>query len=129
MTHSAAPIRRYPLMILLGMLLSLTPACTRDTPRQVAGGSPAEGRAALRNYGCGACHTIPGVRGADGKSAPPLTAFAERAFVAGVIGNSSESLVAWIMDPTAINPMTAMPNLGVPEVQARHMAAYLYTLR
>ena len=34
-----------------------------------------------------------------------------------------------ILDAQAIEPGTAMPNLGVSEGQARSIAAYLYTLR
>jgi cytochrome c len=98
-------------------------------PRFVPGGDPAAGRAALRDYGCGACHMIPGVREANGRIAPPLIAYADRAYVGGVVSNSPANLIAWIMDPQQINPRSAMPNLGVPEAQARHMAAYLMTLR
>lgn len=98
-------------------------------PRQVPGGDPDQGRDALVQYGCGGCHTIPGVDGARGRVAPPLSAFADRAFVAGVVANRPEELIRWIQDPPAINPLTAMPNLGVTEQEARHMAAYLYTLR
>lgn len=97
--------------------------------RQVPGGDPAEGERAIVLYGCGACHTVPGVDGARGRVAPPLTAFAERAFVAGVLPNRPEELIRWIQDPPSVNPRTAMPNLGVSEQDARHIAAYLYTLR
>lgn len=97
--------------------------------RQVPGGDPARGERAIVLYGCGACHTVPGVDGARGRVAPPLTAFAERAFVAGVLPNRPEELIRWIQDPPGVNPRTAMPNLGVTEQDARHIAAYLYTLR
>jgi cytochrome c1 len=38
-------------------------------------------------------------------------------------------LTMWVRDPTAIDPMTAMPVVGLAEAEARHVAAYLYTLR
>lgn len=57
---------------------------------------------------------------------PPLEAYGQRAFVAGVISNNAENLVQWLIDPRSINPLTAMPNLGVGEEEARDMAAYLY---
>ena len=38
-------------------------------------------------------------------------------------------LTAWLRDPPAIDPSTAMPDLGLSEAEALHMAAYLYTLR
>jgi hypothetical protein len=37
-------------------------------------------------------------------------------------------LIQWIQDPQAVEPGTAMPNLGVDEAIARDTAAYLYTL-
>jgi cytochrome c1 len=49
--------------------------------------------------------------------------------VAGRLPNVPEPLVRWIVDPPAVKPGTPMPNLGVTPEDARHMAAYLYTLR
>jgi cytochrome c1 len=95
----------------------------------VAGGDPHAGKAAIVAFGCGACHVIPGVPGAQGMVGPPLTQFAGRAYIAGEVPNSEQSLVRWIMAPQSIEPGTAMPNLGVSQAQARDVAAYLYTLR
>jgi cytochrome c1 len=50
----------------------------------------------------------------------------ERLFVGGMLPNTPENLVAWIEDPRAINPRTAMPATGIPEQAARDIAAYLY---
>lgn len=83
----------------------------------------------MRDYGCGACHSIPGVIGARGSVGPQLAGFADRAYVAGVLPNEPGGLVQWLVDPTAHSPETAMPDLGVTEAEARDMAAYLYTLR
>lgn len=47
----------------------------------------------------------------------------------GVLANTPENLVAWIVNPQAVDSLTAMPRLGVTPEQARHIAAYLYTLR
>jgi cytochrome c1 len=38
-------------------------------------------------------------------------------------------MVRWIVNPRAIDSLTAMPNLGVTEGEARDIAAYLYTRR
>lgn len=95
----------------------------------LVGGEPEVGASLIRAYGCGTCHTIPGIRGADGKVGPPLTDFAHRSYVAGNLFNEPQNLIAWIMDPQAVEPGTAMPTLGVAEAEARHIAAYLYTLR
>jgi cytochrome c len=95
----------------------------------LTGGDPGVGRARLRDYGCGACHTIPGVVGADTKVAPPLDGFSGRMYIAGLLPNNPENLMAWIQDPPAIDSLTAMPNVGVTAADARHIAAYLYTLK
>ena len=110
----------------------LAAGCARPpAPAAVAasGGSPARGRQMLAGWGCGSCHTIPGVPGANSAVAPPLTSYAARAFVAGQAPNTPENLVRWIMHPQSVVPLTAMPDLGAPEPIARDMAAYLYTLR
>jgi cytochrome c len=95
----------------------------------VVGGDPERGRTSLGGFGCGSCHVIPGVRGANGMVGPPLTGFAGRAYIAGQLANQPDNLVRWIQDPQAVEPGTAMPNLGVVPEVARDMAAYLYTLR
>ena len=79
-------------------------------------------------YGCGSCHAIPGVRGAEGVAGPPLAGWARRAFIAGALPNRPEHLVRWIADPQAVEPGTAMPDVGAPDQDARDMAAYLFTL-
>ena len=95
----------------------------------VPGGDPDRGKVAIADYGCGACHVIPGVRGAHGMVGPPLTQFARRAYIAGEAPNTTRALVQWISSPQSIEPGTAMPNLGISDARARDIAAYLYTLR
>ena len=103
--------------------------CSRRPGAAVAIGDPEEGAALLAVHGCGACHTIPGVTGADGTIGPPLDGFATRAFIAGKLPNQFDALTRWIRNPQAIEPGTAMPTLPVNEAEAWAMAAYLYTLR
>lgn len=95
----------------------------------VAGGHPERGPAAFHKYGCGTCHTIPGVSGADAMVGPPLMAWGRRSYIAGKMPNTPEQLIAWITAPQLLEPGTAMPNMGVTDQEARDMAAYLYTLR
>lgn len=97
--------------------------------RQVAGGDPDRGKVAIRDFGCGACHMIPGIADAQGTVGPPLLSFGRRVYIAGEVPNTSAFLIQWIGAPQSIEPGTAMPNLGVTESQARDIAAYLYTLR
>ena len=118
--------------IWLILLLGLS-ACGQDSRgvalEPAAGGDQAQGRLAVRAYGCGACHVIPGVPGANGVVGAPLTEFARRKYIAGALPNNAENLVAWLRDPQAIEPGTAMPNLNISEIDALNLAAYLATLR
>ncbi len=95
----------------------------------VPGGDPQAGAHFIEDFRCGACHTIPGIKGADGLVAPPLMFFARRSYVGGELPNTPPNLIRWIQNPPAVEPGTAMPVLGVNEQQARDIAAYLYTLR
>lgn len=96
--------------------------------RGVVAGDPDRGRELIAAYGCGGCHAVPGVAGASGAVGPSLEGFADRTFIAGRLRNEPASLVHWIQSPQEVDPGTAMPDLGVGEPQARHIAAYLYTL-
>ena len=87
------------------------------------------GKQAIEKYGCGACHTIPGVKEADALVGPPLTHFAERSFIAGQLANTEENLARWIRNPQEVEPGTAMPNLGVSAEDAENIAAYISTLK
>ncbi|MHB1414518.1 MAG: c-type cytochrome [Chloroflexota bacterium] len=94
----------------------------------VPGGNPTAGQAAIQKYGCGSCHVIPGVAGANGSVGPSLAGFATKSTIAGTVPNTPDNLIKWIMNPQAVKPGTTMPNLGVTQTDARDIAAYLYTL-
>jgi cytochrome c len=94
----------------------------------VQGGEPDRGARIIKEVGCGACHMIPGIGGAEGVVGPPLTAWADRSFIAGHLPNEPDNLVRWIMDAPSVEPKTAMPDLDLTSEQARDVAAYLYTL-
>lgn len=118
-------------LIVLGATLLLT-GCDRLSTRAAAavpGGDPTLGREALRTYGCVSCHTIPGVRGADALVGPPLDRIGARVYLAGRLTNTPAHLIRWIRHPREVDPQTAMPDTGVTEKDARHIASYLYTLR
>jgi cytochrome c len=97
--------------------------------RPVAEGDAERGRALIQSYGCGGCHTIPGVLAARALVGPPLWAMADRGYIGGVLPNTQSDMVRWIRNPPAVKPRTLMPNLGVTESDARDIAAYLSTLR
>ena len=96
---------------------------------RVSGGDAPRGVLVIETYGCGSCHTIPGVRNANGLVGPPLLWWSRRSFIAGELPNTPENLVRWIRSPQSVEARTAMPTLGLSDQQARDAAAYLYTLR
>lgn len=101
----------------------------RHQAMAMTGGNPDRAPALIRHYGCVSCHTIPGIQGANATVGPPLTSMARRSYIAGVLPNTPPNLERWIMDPPAVDSLTAMPPLGVTAADARTIAAYLYTLR
>jgi cytochrome c1 len=96
---------------------------------EITGGNPHKGQIAIDNYGCGSCHTIPGVRGANALVGPPLTQIGSRVYIGGVLQNNPDNMLRWLHDPPAVDPKTAMPNLHITDSDARDIAAYLYTLK
>jgi cytochrome c len=100
-----------------------------ETARQMNAGNPEKGRAAIVRYGCGSCHTIPGVDAASGLVGPPLAEIADRTYIAGQLPNSADNMERFLRNPQAVEKGTAMPNLNVTVEDARDIAAYLYTLR
>ncbi len=113
------------------LVAALGAACggsDRNPRVRVAEGSPNLGVKAIQKYGCGSCHTIPGVKGADALVGPPLIHWSQRTFIAGELPNTPDNLVRWIQDPKGVEPGTAMPDLGVTAEEARNIAAYLLQL-
>jgi cytochrome c len=94
--------------------------------RTVTGGDPDRAPEIMRRYGCGGCHAIPGIAGADGLVGPPLSGLIHRVYVGGVATNSPDHLIQWIIDPRGLSPRSAMPATGISEAEARDVAAYLY---
>jgi cytochrome c2 len=107
-------------------------ACQRDAYREASaltGGDPDRGQAIIAKYGCDTCHTIPGVRTANGRVGPPLTGVASRVYLAGHVPNTPNNMEDWIRYPHRYDAQTVMPETGVTEQDGRDLAAYLYTLR
>ena len=86
------------------------------------------GKQLIVSYGCGGCHTIPGIYTARGLVGPPLYFFGRRTMIAGELPNTPENLTRWLLNPRAIEPNTAMPSVGLNTQQAQDIAAYLETL-
>ena len=121
-----------PLMILMPFLVAGLAACSDQQDEvarlTIAGGDPEQGHALIQAYGCGTCHTIENIRGARGKVGPRLENYAQQHLLAGIMPNTPRNLIAWLMDPVALQPQTGMPSQGLTEAEARHIAAYLYSL-
>ncbi|SFQ08363.1 c-type cytochrome [Tranquillimonas alkanivorans] len=124
-------------------LPTLTPAAYRELVPQDETAPPSEGtlaevggipdaergRLAMQLYACRSCHEIPGLVGARPLMVgPPLEEAASRRYIAGVLPNTTENMMRWIMDPHEVDPLSVMPDLGVSAADARDMTAYLYTL-
>jgi cytochrome c len=92
-------------------------------------GNPNQGAIEISRSGCGSCHMIPGIQHADGLVGPPLTDFARRTIVAGVLPNTPDNLIRWVRYPQEVVAGNAMPDGNLSDQQARDIAAYLYTLR
>ncbi len=99
-------------------------ACKREQPADVA-----RGRELVVQYGCVACHDIPGIKGVHGMVGPPLKAMALRQTIAGKYPNNSGTMAKWLQNPQAMDPNSSMPNVGVTPEDARDMTAFLETLK
>jgi mono/diheme cytochrome c family protein len=92
-------------------------------------GDADRGKRALHQYACSACHTIPGVTSSSPHVGPPLAGIGGRTLIAGKLANTPDNMVRWLRHTRKVDPLTAMPELGVTEQDARDIAAYLATLR
>jgi cytochrome c1 len=126
-------------------LVSANPAFESDkaggTPNQLGAvaqgavlepGSPAaEGAQIIATKPCVGCHTIPGIPGANGQVGPNLAGVASRTKIAGgaVTVNSPDDLKKWILNPPALKPGTAMPNVGLTDDEATKVVAFLEILK
>ena len=112
----------------LTMCLALF-ACGRDSPQSEGSNENLrQGKIEIDRAACGSCHVVPEVAGADSLAGPPLTAFGDRKYIAGLLPNTPDNLALWIAHPQRIAPGNAMPDMGLSEHQAHDIAAYLESL-
>jgi cytochrome c1 len=111
-------------------LAAILAACAPHQPAPPAPvGDVGRGQLLITTYGCGSCHEIPGIAGANGLSGPPLDHMAARTIIAGYLPNTAPNMQRWIETPQAVAPGNAMPNLGLDDRDAKDVTAYLYSLR
>ncbi|MET3441531.1 mono/diheme cytochrome c family protein [Variovorax paradoxus] len=112
-----------------GPACGAAPGTAAGTAPVRVGGDADRGKRALSQYACSACHTIPGVTSSSPHVGPPLAGIAGRSLIAGKLANTPDNMVRWLRHTKEVDPLTAMPELGVTEQDARDIAAYLATLR
>lgn len=117
-----------PLLLLVLMLPLTLAACSDATSRPAESEPHGQAKALMARLGCGACHEIPGVAGANGRVGPPLDGIADRAYLAGALRNTPENMERWLLDPQSVVAGNVMPSVGATRKEARLMAAYLATL-
>jgi mono/diheme cytochrome c family protein len=127
--------------------LAITPADARDIAKYlvpdnepppsttaIAGADLGKGRQLIETKGCGSCHVFGGVAAVpssnppamDGKAfdrahklAPDLRVTRERM--------TASRLVAWLKDPKAVKPDTAMPTIALTDAEVKDLAGYIMT--
>ena len=90
-------------------------------------GDAKRGARLIAARGCGSCHEIPGIKGADGYVGPPLQRWNERGYISGQLPNTPQNTVRWLYETHAVAPDTAMPELGLSRTDASDIAAYLWS--
>lgn len=109
------------------------PATAQPTTVQrstASAANPAHGQQLIVQYGCTACHAIPGIEGAQGSLAPALAHVAARPTISNnKVQNTPENLQRFIQNPPSMNPGSGMPPLAIPDADAHDIVAYLETLR
>jgi cytochrome c len=127
---TAAPLEKWRrnvgIMLIVAALSGCDKPASEATAHQI--GNVSRGAALTSYYGCGGCHSIPGIPGANALVGPPLDHFVHRGYIAGMLRNTPDNLIHWIRDPQKIVPGNAMPALGIDERDARDITAYLYTI-
>src|SRR5213079_1742686 len=110
----AKPASWIPLFLLPTLLILTATGCESSERRyaeEITRGRADAGKKAIERYGCGSCHRIPGISGAESLVGPSLERIASRVYIAGQMINEPSTMVAWIRDPRHLRSPTAMPTL------------------
>lgn len=82
-------------------------------------------RTMILQYACHNCHRIEDVVGPITYVGPDLRDWAHRGYIGGVLPNTRENLVKWLLDPQGVSPRSLMPDMDLTEAHARDIARYL----
>lgn len=122
---AAVPVAVFAAIVAAGVV-----SWSKESAAQGTGiGDVQRGRVLVRQYGCGACHAVPGLPEARGVVGPSLATIGRRVYIAGVLRNSTDNMMRWLQDPQQVVPGNAMPNMNIDRRDARDLTAYLATLR
>ena len=96
---------------------------------QPTGAEAIAGGKLIQTIACGSCHTIRGTP-LKGTFGPDLTHFGSRRGIAAyTLPNTPQNLLAWLQDPQAIKPLSAMPTIPLPLREQQQLVAYLEELK
>jgi mono/diheme cytochrome c family protein len=90
-----------------------------------AAGNPERGQVLVASRGCLGCH----VTGADARESVSLRRTFGQPLQAVGAKTRDAWLLEWVRDPSRQSPETRMPNLRLPDSEARDIVAYLQTFR
>lgn len=115
-------------LLVLPLAMLVGPGCERSvsTVAVPADADPQRGARLFHSAGCDSCHWLPSHPGRMANVGPPLMRMSERGYIGGVLANDFDNMVRWLRAPRQVDPLTAMPDTGLSEAQARDVAAYLY---
>jgi len=80
----------------------------------------------MLQYACHNCHQIDGLVGPVTFVGPDLRGWRQRGYIGGVLPNTRENLVKWLLDPQAVSPQSLMPDMELAEAHAHDIARYLF---
>jgi len=129
-------VKKAPLILAIALLVACRRAETPQTtsssvpPPPASAGNVANGKQVAAQFGCGVCHVIPGIEGAEGALGPTLAGVASRPAISdGVVKNTPANLTQYILSPASVNPQSRMPRMGVSPAEAQDITAFLMTLK
>jgi len=85
------------------------------------------GKQVFETKGCTGCHTIDSLSDARGTVGPNLTHIAATPYDS--FPNDPQFIKQWINDPPTAKPGTAMPKLGLTDVELNNVVSFLETLK
>lgn len=124
-------MKRLPILLLtIALACRETPVAQQPQQPPPVLGDTERGKQLIAQYACNVCHIVPGTAGPQGALGPSLAGLASRPAISnGTVQNTPANLRQFIQSPSSLNPQSAMPPIGMPDVDAQDLTAFLLTLR